>query len=224
MGDDKREEEQHPLQNLEGFRIPGAIERLITSLFADDTTVYLSEDDDYAELMNILDTWCAVSGAKFNIAKNERGSGKNKMHQRVDGTPIPDGIRILKDGEAARTLGAMVGNGICVYEPWARVLEKINKTLVVWEKGHPTMEGRRLIAQMMIGGISQYPAKVQGMPKDVEDRMEKRVRKFLWAEKTNPTVNKETIYAPFAAGGRKLLDIKARNEAINVMWLKSYLK
>ncbi|KAJ6524574.1 hypothetical protein B0H19DRAFT_972001, partial [Mycena capillaripes] len=61
------------------------------------------------------------------------------------------------------------------------------------------------------------------MPAEVERKLEKRVRKFLWAEKTSVTINKETIYAPADQGGRNLLDILARNEAITITWLKSYL-
>ncbi|KAJ7234271.1 hypothetical protein C8J57DRAFT_1078003, partial [Mycena rebaudengoi] len=76
---------------------------------------------------------------------------------------------------------------------------------------------------MVVGGMTQYLTKVQGMPKDIEERLEKRIRNFLWAEKARVTVNKETIYAPKEIGGRSLLDIVARNEAISITWLKSYL-
>ncbi|KAJ3832003.1 hypothetical protein F5878DRAFT_548785, partial [Lentinula raphanica] len=61
------------------------------------------------------------------------------------------------------------------------------------------------------------------MPREVETRIEKRIRKFLWDDKTLVRVNKETIYAPIAEGGRQLLDLLARNEAILVTWLRSYL-
>ncbi|CAK5278421.1 unnamed protein product [Mycena citricolor] len=61
------------------------------------------------------------------------------------------------------------------------------------------------------------------MPKVIEERLEKRVRKFIWAEKDKVTINRETVYAPAEMGGRDLLDIVARNEAIAIMWLKTYL-
>ena len=48
------------------------------------------------------------------------------------------------------------------------------------------------------------------------------MRQFFWAGKTS-TINSQTIYAPKELGGYNLLDIEARNEAINLMWLKSYL-
>ncbi|KAJ7150029.1 hypothetical protein C8R43DRAFT_859322, partial [Mycena crocata] len=61
------------------------------------------------------------------------------------------------------------------------------------------------------------------IPKPVEKKPEKRIRNFLWAEKTDVTVNQETVYAAAEMGGRSLLDIVARNEAITITWLKTYL-
>jgi hypothetical protein len=44
--------------SLKGLQIMGDTERLITTLFADDTTVFLSEDDDFEDLQTILNKWC----------------------------------------------------------------------------------------------------------------------------------------------------------------------
>lgn len=54
---------------LEGIRIDKETERLIAKLFADNTTIYLSENDNLKELQAILKNWCAVSGGKFNDPK-----------------------------------------------------------------------------------------------------------------------------------------------------------
>ncbi|EKM50885.1 uncharacterized protein PHACADRAFT_103955 [Phanerochaete carnosa HHB-10118-sp] len=56
---------------LSGFHIPSAPDWLIVTLFADDTTVYLSEYDHFSDLSAILDTWCVASGARFNVSKTE---------------------------------------------------------------------------------------------------------------------------------------------------------
>ncbi|KAF9522431.1 hypothetical protein CPB83DRAFT_777105, partial [Crepidotus variabilis] len=45
----------------------------------------------------------------------------------------------------------------------------------------------------------------------------------MWAGIEHPRINKETLYAPKSKGGRELLDIAARNDAIGLTWLKSYL-
>ena len=56
--------------NLEGFKA-GQLQQTIVSLFADDTTVYLSEKDNVGDLYAILQTWCIASSAKFNLEKTE---------------------------------------------------------------------------------------------------------------------------------------------------------
>ena len=38
-----------------------------------------------------------------------------------------------------------------------------------------------------------------------------------------PSVNIDTLHLPIEQGGVKLLDLKVRNQAIDIMWLRSYL-
>lgn len=57
--------------DLKGFRIPGHSEKLVANLFADDTTTFLSAEDDLQTLEEILEDWCIASRAKFNTTKTE---------------------------------------------------------------------------------------------------------------------------------------------------------
>lgn len=63
---------------------------------------------------------------------------------------------------------------------------------------------------------------VQGTPKKVEDKLQKIIRKFIWEDPKAP-ISLESLYLS-KEGGLGLLDIKSRNEAIELMWLKAYLK
>jgi exonuclease III len=58
-------------EKIKGFDIPGSNKRLIVNLFADDTVIYLKDQDKYDDLQDILDQWCRASGAKFNKEKTE---------------------------------------------------------------------------------------------------------------------------------------------------------
>lgn len=44
--------------------------KVMTTLFADDTTVYLSHMDDIGYLTCMLDEWSKASGAKLNVEKS----------------------------------------------------------------------------------------------------------------------------------------------------------
>ena len=217
---------------LRGLDIPGVAERLITALFADDTTVYLCEDDSFVELMSILLRWCEGSTAKFNEEKTEIiPVGTKEYRIRMCQTraigegqaPIPDNIRIASDGDAVRLLGAWVGNHIDTSAPWIPVVQAIRKNLKRWGARNPTMYGRKHVISMEVGGRSQFLAKAQGMPKEVEQEIDKIITEFVWDGDSHPQVNKRTLFGPIDEGGLNLLDIRSRNEAIELMWLRSYL-
>jgi hypothetical protein len=100
--------------SLEGYRIPGTTKKLTTSLFADDTTVYLTAKDKFSDLQNILKKWCMASSAKFNISKTEVipiGTSEYRLVAQTRKThdtheAIPDNIHIAGEREPVRILGA----------------------------------------------------------------------------------------------------------------------
>lgn len=151
--------------NLKGINIGEDIERLIVTLFADDMTVYLGKDDSFQDLKSTLKGWCKASGAKFNIPKTVIVPVGSIEHRRAiqitrksntDDNTIPDNIKIVDEGEATRLLGAFIGNNIEHTSVWTPTVEAIEKDLKRWGKSNPTLEGRRLIIGMVVGGRSQY--------------------------------------------------------------------
>lgn len=219
--------------NLEGLTIPGVEGKVIVNLFADDTTVYLNNRDRFDKLQEILSRWCEVSGAKFNIEKTEIIPIGTEAHRISvtetrkinpdDTSPLDSRIHIAADGEAVRSLGAWIGNKTNDLTPWEVVLDKINKKLNIWSRSHPTLYGKRLIVQAVVGGHTQFLTKAQGMPPHIEDALTKVIRDFVWDNDTRPRIAMEYLHAPLKHGGLNLLDIKARNDAIELVWLRDYL-
>ncbi|KAF9552435.1 hypothetical protein CPC08DRAFT_698610, partial [Agrocybe pediades] len=216
---------------ITGFTIDGDAERLVTTLFADDTTVYLSQEDEFSYLMEILKTWCRTSGAKFNEnktilipvgSKEYRTDLIRSRKMTDDGEEIPAECEITEDGKPVRVLGAFVGNEVLDLEVWAPTLEKIDQRLHQWAKSHPTQDGRCIIINIVVGGLTQYLTRVQGMSKEVEEKIIKKIRTFMWDGKS-AMVSLEVMYGDIADGGKRLLDLKSRNEAIELIKLRTYL-
>lgn len=219
-------------EKLQGFNIPGTNEKLIATLFADDTTVFLSEFDKFEDLEVILKNWCIASGARFNVEKTEImpiGTPEHRQNlirsrkNHATHEPLGQEIHIAVEGEPMRTLGAWVGNGINEVSVWTKTIEKIRTNLERWSRGNPTIRGKKHITQMIIGGMTQYLTTVQGMPSETETLVTKLIREFMWDGK-KPPIGLETLYLPKEEGGLGLLDIISRNEAIDIMWLKKYLQ
>ncbi|KAJ7125859.1 hypothetical protein C8R46DRAFT_832846, partial [Mycena filopes] len=219
--------------NLKGYNIPGVVDKVITKLFADDTTVYLAAEDKFENLQEILDKWCAASSAKFNVGKTEIiPIGTEEYRQSVIDTRklndedivLPANIHLAKDGEAVRILGAQVGNGVQIEETWTPTVEKIDSSLERWGRNHPSLEARRHITQITFGSMTQYRTQVNGMPKPVVKLLNRKQRDFIWAGAKSSPVQKEMLQAPIEEGGKNLFDLEARNDAIQLMRLKSYLE
>ncbi|EMD32471.1 hypothetical protein CERSUDRAFT_35499, partial [Gelatoporia subvermispora B] len=174
--------------DLRGFHIPGVTEQLVTNLFADDTTAYLSEEDDFTTLQSTLDLWCLASRARFNIPKTfiipigsrqYRAKLLESRRTRPEATVIPPEITIAPDGTATRLLGAWIGNDVNQPAVWSPTVDKISKTLHMWQSRGPTLKGKSLLSKFVLGGMTQYLTKVQGMPPQVEKLLASALKKFI---------------------------------------------
>ncbi|KAL1687726.1 hypothetical protein GGG16DRAFT_61534 [Schizophyllum commune] len=218
--------------DLQGFEIPEHMERLKATLFADDTCVYLCESDDFATLQSILDLWCVAAKAKFNIGKTEiipigqleyRILMVNTYNEQGSWGNYPRGVHVAGERDAIRILGAFFGNRFEDCAPWTPRVEIVGRALERWSKGISSLEGRRHSLNISLGGVTQFLTEVQGMPDEVLALLIKMERSFFWDDKSYSPVGIEHLYATFEMGGRKVLDLQTRNEAIGIMWLKDYL-
>lgn len=117
----------------------------------------------------------------------------------------------------------MIGNKTDDAMPWEPILNKINNTLKTWKKGHLSLNGKKLIIQMIIGGMTQFFTKAQDMAKHIKMELIKTTRNFIWNDICSPPINIEQLYQPKEKGRIDLLDLKSRNKAIEITWVKVYL-
>src|SRR5258708_6369592 len=218
--------------NLKGLKIttPTETHKAILSLFMDDAAVFLAEDNHPESLFEILHKWCQASGTRFNNNKTiiipvsseaYRNSvlDLRKLSQTSNHT-FENTIHILKDGESTRYLGVHIRNQITNDKPWPKIINEIEHSLNHWSKAYPGLKGRKHIIQMIIGDKTQFITATQGMPPKYEEYLMKRICSFLWDTDSPPPVTMATMSNPHCEGGLKVLNLKARNEAIRIMKLK----
>lgn len=201
---------------LTGFKAKEMAYHIVVTMFMDNTTVYLTENDNYTTLTDILQLWCTVSGAKFNSSKTEIipiGTKEYREHilttRKISKAQecIPENIDLAKEGKATRILGAWIGNCTDEQAIWSPILDKIENSLQRWEKWHPTIEGCKIIIQCTIGEMSQYLTTTQGMPKDIEDLLVKRTREFAWDSGSHNAVSMDILYSPVNKGRKNILNL-----------------
>ena len=139
-------------ETIEGLNIPGLQENIKINLFADDPTLYLNKNDRLDLVETILDEWCEVSGAKFNLEKTEIipfGTANHRANitemrkiNQEDKKTLDHQIKIVRDGEAVHSLGAWIGNKINDPMPWETILDIIREKLERWNRTHPMLYGK----------------------------------------------------------------------------------
>ena len=61
------------------------------------------------------------------------------------------------------------------------------------------------------------------MQASIETVLTKEMSKFVWGPDSKPRIASTTLHRPIEEGGLNLLDLEARNQAIEIIWLKAYL-
>ncbi|KAI0769581.1 hypothetical protein BD413DRAFT_439477, partial [Trametes elegans] len=113
----------------------------------------------------------------------------------------PQNVHVAGEGEPVCILGAFFGYNIGECEVWSTRLTKLEDTLKRWKLGRTTLEGKRHVAQMFIGGMTQFLTDVQRMPDQVKSRLTKILRKYIWDDKHNNPVGLAHLSLPFDQGG-----------------------
>ncbi|THU79790.1 hypothetical protein K435DRAFT_565837, partial [Dendrothele bispora CBS 962.96] len=214
--------------NLKGIQIPGHLERLVTTLFADDTTVFVDSSDDYNHLVGILDRWCAASGAKFNVSKTEiiptgspayRESLASTRSIHPDQAPIPQGPKINKDGESSRMLGARQGNLVNPDAIWVPITNRMESILDRLQSTHPTLESAKHIVRNTIASFTEYFVRIGETLGPRAKTLEKLQRHFIWNNAKVPPLSYDQLSQETNDGGKKFFNIHHRNDAIALMHL-----
>lgn len=141
-----------------------------------------------------------------------------KTHPDKD--PIPEEIKIAREGEVVRLFGAFIENDMDNQGIWAPTVETVAKDLSRWSKSNPTIEKKRLIVNMIVRGHTQHRTEVQEMLKQVENELTNMIRRFIWGENSKHTIGLDMLCLLDKKGGQKLLNLNIRNKAIELMKTK----
>ena len=93
---------------------------------------------------------------------------------------------------------------------WSPTAEKIDRKLARWSILHVSLSGKALLTQSLVGGMTQYLTMVQGMPREIQTRLQKVIHQFMWDGKRAGLINGALASAPKSEGGLNVLDLEAQ--------------
>ena len=186
---------------IEGIAV-GSREVKITQ-YADDTTVFLRNQESMNVLLQLLEKFERCSGLKINPTKSEDiwlGKWKNR-----EDTPF----NFKWPKESVFVLGVHFSN--C-----KRTCDKLN-----WKRRKLTLLGKINIVKSL--GLSKliFIASVLPVPEKFCDQVNKITFNFIWDNKI-AKIKRNTIIGERENGGLNMIDFSLMNKALKCIWIKRF--
>ena len=163
--------------NIEGFKCHDR--HIKTSMYADDTSLLLSNLDSLKTAIDTIEQFSQVAGPKLNKDKTEGillGPLKDTINEI-------HGIKFTN--KAVRCLGIYVGHdkNECHDRNWTDRINKLMKVFERWKHRHLTLFGKILIVKSLAASLLVHPMSILSTPNEVLKEIEKLIFKFLWDAK-----------------------------------------
>ena len=187
-------------------------------MFADDTCFYAKDEKSIRIIKEMTDIYADGSGGKANIDKTEIlpiGEIGGRTYEET----IAD-IKVLDPSNPVRLLGIMIGNSVNPREVWTPILDKVDKLLnVTWRDRHTSYRGKLVVFRHLALPIIMFTAPFIHMPKDMADKLDRILRKFIFSGK-KCKVALETLKLPIEYGGMNVPNIQNLIDAARIRWIK----
>ena len=185
-----------------------------TSMYADDTSVFVSDTVSIQHLLNMLEKFRPISGLQVNTSKTEAlwlGSCKDRHDTPFNFNWPYDPICAL-GVFFSYTLKADKLN----FDDKLRSMEKV---LNIWKCRKFTLIGKINIVKTLALSKLIFNSSNLYLPPHVIDAANKMIFDFIWEGKP-PKIKKATIIGEKANGGLKMVDLGIMEIALKVAWIR----
>ena len=192
-----------------GLQMPGTPKEVRVSLYADDTTLVVTDVNSIPLTFSICREFGLASGAKLNMDK----TCGIWLGRWKDGEDSPYGIKWVK---SKKLLGVHFGYGDMFSDNWSPVMEEFIQTLGAHSMRNLSMTGRAVISNVMAIPKLTYIGQFLHLPEQFLKLINKELFSFIYAEK-HECIKRETLYGDPSLGGIGLVCIKLKLRAFLIM-------
>lgn len=191
----------------------------LISQFADDSTLYLKDENQLVLAFDIINEFGRYSGPVINVSKTIGlwlGIDKHKQQNcNIYGilwptTPINYlGVHIAGDQLSRDT------------KNWYSKLEKMEKLLNQWKRRKITIFGKISVIKALALPKITYVAQCLPVPDDVVKRVNTLFYDFIWGKFER--VKRNTMIGDLNNGGLKMIDVESHFVALKSSWVAKIL-
>ncbi len=190
--------------------------------YADDATIFLQNEQELHECIQIINMFNKNSGMALNMSKSEGlWLGRSKHRQKGCNT---HGIKW--PSSPIKYLGIHIGYNTdeCNRLNWYRKIDKLKGILESWKtQRNLTLFGKvQVIKCLAMAGLI-YTATNCELPSDrIIYEINKEIYEFLWG--TTEKIKRNVLINPKSEGGIDMIHVKSQFEALKAMWAIRLLK
>jgi hypothetical protein len=185
------------------------------SQYADDTVLYLANQQSLKIALIILDLFSKCTGLRMNRDKSESvwiGASSNFLHKPYElkwtNSPVKTlGLYLTKDKDEMTKIN------------FNDKLGKIETLTKLWNLRKLTLKGKILIINTLIIPQLLYTCTVLETPSWVVEKFNILVRNFIWDGKP-PKIKNTCLINTLEEGGLKLQNLKTKIDSLKFKWIK----
>ena len=202
--------------NIKGIKVSQT--EIKVSAIADDTTIYIGDNDSLIHLETQLQEFELFVGVKYS---REKCVGM-WLGVNIDNTKKPLGFKW--NSEKIKILGYIYRQDTkhTQDDNWQKVKTKIQKDISKWNNIKLSLIGKKIINQVLLSKI-WYLAYVETTPKYIINEIKKDIYNFSWNFK-KVRVNMLTTTMPINMGGPAIVDIETQCKAIKCAVIAKFLR
>ena len=211
-------------ETIKGIKIPGSPEAIKIRIYADDTSLFLSDLIDYREILSKIKEFSEATGLKLNKMK----SNAMFISDTKQNNTIKNGIKFVN---RMKILGIIFSNECSsqdIKENYTEKIDKLERMCTIWSKRKLTIIGK--IAVIKSFGISLFIHTMQsiGISRYYLDIINKIIFRFIWKKhlsnnKPIERVKRNTICSQKQFGGLNMIDIYTMQNSFLLEWAEKYL-
>ena len=194
-----------------GVLLPGGA-RARNSAYADDVSVFVSSHEDILAVLQALDEYERITGAKINRSKSK--GLRLGAWRRLN----PPGPFEWTNGPI-KILGIWFGPDLQLELNWSEVQAKVEGSVQTWLRRRLSLKGRAEACATYVFPMILYRLSVIPLPRDRLKALERLLFTLLWKKATKAKVLRKVCYQRIREGGLGMPDILSHLRAERLSFL-----
>ena len=200
-------------QNIVGFTVGG--EKIVSMHYADDTTISITQNRCFKEVIKDIALYEEATGAKVNFSKT-KGLWCGSWRDRQD---LPLGLDWTN--ENIFHLGVYVGNKDPAQKTFEGFIPKIKNSLNFWKPFKLCVLSKARVIEIFHASRLWYAAQFYPIPTNTVKELQRSFLEYINFPHKQVMVNQRECMKLKRDGGIKLINIKCKSEASKIQWLVS---